>query len=286
MKGSLLILLTAVLWSTAGAVVKLLPWSAFAIASIRGLICLTVLMLFRGRREKKGWRGCLPRVSRANVLVGMCMFGVSTFFTVAVKLTSAANAIVLEYISPVLMLLYSILIEKKKPGWKSVCLTGVVFGGCVLAFASQLTADGILGNFMALMSGVSLTGQIIFSHREDCDPLDGLIIGCTFSFALLLPWVLMERAESFTAVNLMYILFLGLFQYGLANLCYAHGIKHTSGITASMLLTFEPILTPVWSYVTMGEQPGILAIIGLMLVVFGAIAQALLSARDEKKAAG
>jgi len=284
MQGSLLIMMTAVLWSTAGAIVKLLPWSAFAIGCFRGIFCMVMLMAVRGMREKKGIMGCLPRFSRVNVLIALCMFGMSTFYTVAIKLTTAANAIVLQYIAPVLVLLYTIIVKKQNPGWKSIALTGVAFGGIVLSFASQLSADGILGNVLALMSGVSLAGQILASRSGESDPLDGLIIGAGMSAVLLLPWLLAEPASAFTPQTLALGAFLGLFQYGAANLCYAKGIPLTSGVTASLLLTLEPVLTPVWAYLTTGEAPGALAIAGLIMVVFGAVMQTLLTAKTQKKA--
>lgn len=283
MQGSLLIMMTAILWSTAGAIVKLLPWSALAICSLRGLICVIMLMAVRGMQEKKGLKGCLPRFSKLNVLIAVCMFGMSTFYTIAIKLTTAANAIVLQYIAPVLVLLYTIVVKRQNPGWKSVALTGIAFGGIVLSFASQLSADGILGNILALLSGVSLAGQILASRSGKSDPLDGLIIGAGLSGVLLLPWLLSEPAAAFTPQTLALGVFLGVFQYGAANLCYAKGIPLTSGVAASLLLTLEPVLAPVWAYLTTGEAPGTLAIAGLVMVVFGAMMQTLLTARESKK---
>lgn len=282
MAGSLYILGTALLWSTAGALVKYLPWNAFSIASFRGLFSMLLLMAFRMAGKHQGLRGALPRLTAVNLRIGLSMFLTSTCYTLAIKLTTAANAIVLQYIAPVLVMLYAILFEAKKPNRRSILLTLVVFGGCVMTFASQLSPQGTMGNVVALLSGAALAAQVITSRQQGADALDGLIIGSGFSFVLFLPLLLMEPRATFTLSTLAAGIFLGLFQYGLANVCYARGIARTDGITASLLLTLEPVLTPVWVYFTIGEKPTGLAIAGFLCVIGAACAQSFLAARDEK----
>lgn len=279
MAGYLCLLATALLWSTAGALVKYLPWNAFAIAGFRGLFSMLLLMGFRAARHRSGIKGALPRLSAANLRIGLFMFLTSTCYTLSIKLTTAANAIVLQYIAPVLVLLYAMCFEAKKPGARSVLLTFVVFGGCVLTFASQLSPAGALGNGIALMSGAALAGQVIASRKAGADPADGLIIGSAASFLLFSPLLLLEPRSSFTSATIAAGLFLGLFQYGLANVCYARGIARTDEVSASLLLTLEPVLTPIWVYLTTGERPSGLAVAGFVCVVGAAIAQSVLSAR-------
>ncbi len=282
MAGNLCLFATALLWSTAGALVKYLPWNAFAIAGFRGLLSMLLLMGFRAASRRRGIWGALPCLSAANLRIGLFMFLTSTCYTLSIKLTTAANAIVLQYIAPVLVLLYAVRFEAKKPNASSVLLTLAVFGGCVLTFASQLSPTGALGNLIALMSGFALAGQVIASRKAGADPMDGLIIGSAISFLLFAPLLFFEPRSTFTPATLAAGLFLGLFQYGLANVCYAHGIARTDGVTASLLLTLEPVLTPVWVYLTTGERPSGLAVAGFVCVVGAALTQSLLAARGEK----
>lgn len=279
MSGSLYILATAVLWSTAGVLVKLIPWSAFAIASFRGLFSMLLLMLVRMGHKRCGLRGMLPRLTAANVRIGLCMFMTSTCYTLALKLTTAANAIVLQYIAPVLVLLHAVIFLHRRIQWQTVLLTLTVFGGCVMTFASQLSPQGMLGSAVALMSGIALAGQVIFSRTPDADPSDGMIIGSGISFVLFLPALLMEPLSTFTLPTVGAGLFLGLCQYGPANVCYARGIARTDSLTASLLLTLEPVLSPVWVFLTTGERPSGLAIAGFICVIGAAGIQSYLSSR-------
>lgn len=279
--GNLYILATAVLWSTAGLIIKYLPWNAFAIAGARGLLSMLLLMGFRRVQMHRGLSGALPHFTKANVRVGIFMFLTSTCYTLAIKLTSAANAVVLQYIAPVLVMLYAAVFDAQKPDKKSILLTIVVFIGCVLTFAGKLSPQGIIGNLVAVLSGFALAAQVIASRREKCDALDGLIIGSGISFLTFFPLLFREPVETFTPTSLGAIAFLGLFQYGLANVCYARGVEKTDAITTSLLLTLEPVLTPVWVFFSTGEIPSPLEMIGFFCVVGAVSLQSLLSARKE-----
>ena len=88
-------LLCAALWSIAGIFIKLIPWNGFAVAGMRSLIAgltFAVYMLITKRRYI-----CNKRTILGGVLAG----SVYTCFTVANKLTTAANAIVLQFTAPV-----------------------------------------------------------------------------------------------------------------------------------------------------------------------------------------
>lgn len=272
--GSFQMLSAALLWSTAGICVKIIPWGSFTIACIRGLICAAVLLLMRYFRRRSG-RGCGPlRFSRQNLLAGAALFSTSLLFMLANKLTTAANAIVLQYITPILILLYTILVEKKRPSAFDILLTLTVFLGCVLAFSDQLSGDGVLGNILALISGFTFAALILINRREGTQPQDGQIIGCGMTFLCCLPFVFTDRSFVITPVSLGAMLFLGLFQYSLGNILFAWGVKKTEPTAASIILTMEPIMSPVWVFLVQGEAPGINGILGLALVVFAVAAHA------------
>lgn len=282
MSAKIIVLLTAVCWSTAGLFVKALPWSAFTIACFRGGISFAVLAVTAGIRKKQGLRGFLPHIGKGSLIMALFAFAASALYMCSIKLTSAANAIVLQYIAPVLVLLYTLLIEKKKPFRADILCTAAVFGGIVLAFSGQISGDGILGNCLALLSGVLYAGQIISSRKNGCDPSDGLLISCALSFFCFLPFALSEPAGSYTPAALAAGIAMGLFQYGLANLLYSVGIRKLDALNASLILTIEPVLNPIWVFIFLGEVPSFLSVAGLIVVVGALILQTVL----EKKRTG
>lgn len=277
--GTLTILMTAVLWSTAGVLVQYVKWSAYAIASFRGICCLVILLLGRMTLEKKSFRQSLPKFTRPNIINGLCMLMTGILYLLALKNTSAANAIVLQYLAPALILVYSVLFEKSKPKKSDVMITLIVFCGCALAFSGQLDSGGMLGNILAILSAFTFAGQLITSRKGGVDSTDGVMIGSIIAGLLFLPFIFRETAETCTWDNMLAVLAIGVFQYGLANLFYAKGIRKISSLRASLIMTLEPVLNPVWVFIFIGTKPELVSVLGLVFVVTALCLQAVLKSK-------
>ena len=275
LKGNMLILTTALLWSTAGMLVKSIPWSPFTIASIRGLIATLSLLGLRQLKRKSGNYAPI-RFTKHNIAAGVAMFLTSSLFLASNKLTTAANAIVLQYISPILILLYTAVVKKRKPSKVEILLTAIVFLGCVLAFSDKLGGNGTLGDILALLSGVTFAALILISRMEKTQAEDGQIIGCGLSFICCLPFMLTDATLSFTVESVGAMLCLGLFQYSLANFLFAKGVKLTEPTSASIILVMEPIMSPVWVFLARGEAPGVRALLGFVMVIAAVTLHSLL----------
>ena len=105
-KGPLFIAATAVLWSFGGLLIKLIPWDAMTIVGIRSLIAGIVMAVYMRR----------PRItfSPAVILGGLSLSATTVLFVFANKLTTAANAIVLQYVAPIFVLILSAIFFKKR----------------------------------------------------------------------------------------------------------------------------------------------------------------------------
>jgi drug/metabolite transporter (DMT)-like permease len=274
-EGNLIILATALLWSTGGVLIKFIPWSSLSITSLRGLISVTILLLLRLFRRRRGEAQRL-RFTRYNVAAGAAMFATSALFLAANKLTTAANAIVLQYIAPILILLYTALVQKRKPTKAEILLTILVFVGCVLAFSDKLGGKSLLGDTLALLSGFSFAALILLSQKKETQAEDGQIIGCGMSFVFCLPFLLTDKTVTFAPESVGAMLALGVLQYSLASILFAKDVKMTHPVAASIILTAEPIMNPIWVFLFLGELPGTLAIIGFVLVISAVTLQSLI----------
>ena len=94
-KGNLYILLTAILWSTGGILIKYIPGNAMMINGARSLIASLFFWIFKKRIKIK--------VNKKIVAAAMCLVFTNLLFVIANKLTTAANAIVLQYTAPAYM---------------------------------------------------------------------------------------------------------------------------------------------------------------------------------------
>ncbi len=260
--GILAMLAASVCFALGGLLIKLIPWNALAINGVRNLIgCLVVGLYIRLIHHKL-------RFNRV-VLAGMiCVGGETTLFTVANKLTTAGNAIVLQYTAPVWIILMMFLFFGKKPEKREIISILIVLSGILCFFIESLSAGRILGDLSAVLSGILYGGIYILNRFDDGDTLSSMFLGQLACGILCSPAV---RGESnFSPAVLAAILVLGIVQVGFAFIFLSIGTSRVDPVTASIINALEPVLNPILVAVFYGETLGPTAILGAVIVI-GAI---------------
>ncbi|MBP3544123.1 MAG: EamA family transporter [Lachnospiraceae bacterium] len=260
-KGACYAFISAVLFSTGGLFIKLIPWSGYAINSARNLFAILMMIAYLCLRKKK------PAFNK-TVFWGAVAYAVTnTCFTLATKMTSAANAIVLQFSAPIFIILIAWLILKKRPGALEIRACAVVFVGIICFFLDSLSLDGITGNVIALVSGISYAVYFSYKDLTHADYDSVLFYGQLISIIVGLPALITESA--ITTQSVIYAAALGIFQMGLAFMLLSKAIELTSAITASLISTIEPILNPILVAVFYGETIGRLSFVGATIVIVG-----------------
>lgn len=259
-KGPLFIILAAIFWSFGGLLGKLIPWSGITIAAFRGLFAAITIGIYR--------RSFRFRLNRSILLAALSLTLTTILFMMANKLTSSANAIVLQYTSPIFIILLTIFIYKQKPRKRDLFALIGVFAGISLFFFEQLQSGHILGDLLALASGLTFAGVFFANKLTNASPIDATFVGNLLSI-LLIPLVFFD--QSFVQNQSLQIWFLiivmGVFQLGFGYIFFALGIKQTQATTASIIATLEPVLNPVWVFLVLGEKPTPLALLGALIVL-------------------
>lgn len=261
--GALLVALAAVLYSLGGVCIKVIPWSGMSINSGRNLIALVVIGLYLWRTGHK------PRFNPWIGLGAVAICGTNTLFTMANKMTTAANAIVLQFTAPIFVLLLTALVWRKRPRRGELVACGVVVLGVVCFFVDSLQAGGMGGNIVALCSGFTYAGVFLLQDMPDCDPISSVFWGNVGSALLGLPWLLGER--SFAPVTLVSLVVLGVFQVALAYILLTRGLARTSAVTASLVSGIEPILNPILVALIYHETIGPVSLLGAAVVIGGVV---------------
>jgi len=259
--GPLLILAAAALWSTAGAAIKLCSLNAWQISLGRSAVAALVLWLLlpgaRGRIVSRTWA-----VAAAYAVTVV-------LFTVANKLTTAANAIFLQDTAPLYVLLLSPLVLGERPSRSELWSVPLFLLGLGLFFRDRLTPGQLSGNVLALASGVSFALCILGLRGLAGGNAPALVLGNVLATLASLPGALGGPAP--TARDWAIVLFLGVFQLGLSYALFARGLRHTPATEASLLALLEPVLNPVWTFVLAHERPGPWALAGGSLVLLGTL---------------
>lgn len=262
-RGTLCVFLAAVLYSIGGLCMKVIPWGGMAINGGRTAIALVVIGVYLI---------CVKHPLRFNrwiFLGALCVFGCNALFSIANKLTTAANAIVLQFTVPIFVLLFSLAFFHKKPTKLDLSACIVVFGGIVFFFADSLSMGGGLGNAVALLSGVAYAGVFLMNDMPDSDAISSVFWGDVLSAVTGLPFLL--RETDFSAVPLFSLVVLGVFQVGVAYILLTIGLKTTPPVTASLVSGIEPVLNPILVAVFYGETVGPFALVGAAIVICGVV---------------
>jgi drug/metabolite transporter (DMT)-like permease len=151
----------AVLWSLGGNFIKLISWHPLLISGGRSLIAAAVVGLYMA------WKKIPVKVCRYSVAAGISLCLCLLFFVVANKLTTAANAIVLQYTAPIFILLVNALFFGQKLRKKEVLAVLGTMAGTVLFFLDQLSPGNLLGNLLAILAGMFLgVGSLLLLSRS------------------------------------------------------------------------------------------------------------------------
>ena len=267
--GTLCVFLAAVLYSIGGLCIKLIPWGGMAINGARTAIALVVIGAYLAVIRHP------LRFNRWVAVGALSIFGTNALFSVANKLTTAANTIVLQFTAPIFVILLSVVFWKRRPQ-KLDC--GIVFGGVLFFFADSLEMGGGLGNVLALLSGVAYAGVFLMNEMPDSDAISSVFWGDVLSAVTGLPFLLGE--EKLEPIALTSLLVLGVFQVAVAYILLTIGLKTTPPVTASLVSGIEPVLNPILVAVFYGEKMGPMALVGAAIVIGGVVGYNVIRARQ------
>ena len=262
--GPLCVFLAALLYSIGGLCIKVIPWGGMAINGGRTAIALAVIGLYLAAIRHR------PRLNRWVLLGALCIFGTNTFFSLANKLTTAANTIVLQFTAPIFVILFSALFWHKKPRRLDLAACAVVFGGA-------------LGNLLAILSGAAYGGVFLLNDFPEADAISSVFWGDVLSAATGLPFLLGET--DFSAAAITSLVVLGVFQVAVAYILLTIGLRTTPPVTASLISGIEPVLNPLLVAAFYGETVGPFALAGAAVVIAGVVGYNVAKARaDGQKA--
>jgi drug/metabolite transporter (DMT)-like permease len=258
-------LFTGVLWSVGGVLIKLVPWPALAIWSLRSAIAAATLLA--AQRGRFGWSG----ITRTEWGAALAYAATTALFIAANKYTTAANAILIQYSAPAWVALFGALWLSERASridWFTIALA---LGGIALFFFDRLTFDHTAGNVFALTAGVTFALYVVASRRlaqQGKSPLRAIVLGHVIAAVAGAPAV--ATAGSLPATGWLALLALGALQQGLPSFLYAWAIQRVTALEGLLIPIVEPILSPVWVWLVFAEQPGRWALAGGIIVI-GAI---------------
>jgi drug/metabolite transporter (DMT)-like permease len=258
LKGRLLVIAAALIWSTGGLAIKLVPLPALGVAFWRSLVsAIFLVVVFRPARAR--WR----HASIATSLIYALMI---LSFVSATKMTTAANAIFLQYTGPLYVLAFAPFLLKERFRRVDAVAVAIALAGMSLFFVGRLDPGALEGNLVAVVAGFFFGLVILFLRRDAAgDAIPSVIAGNFLAAALAFPFARGHLALDGRGILL--VLFLGIVQLGISYVLFVRGLAVVPAAEASLLGMLEPMFNPLWAFLGLGERPSAWALLGGAIVL-------------------
>ena len=274
-QGAVFVLAAAVLWSTGGLGIKSLELSPLTTAGWRSAFALPVLLLAAGR-QRAGWSALrhLP-ISVTALFYALTLM----LFVSATRLTTAANAILLQYTSPLWVMALSYPVLHERPDARDYGVGAACLAGLTLFFLDELTPRGTLGIMLAAASGLTMACMVLGLRHEgrrgaDSASLTAVLFGNALCALVCSPWMV-SGLPLMGAKDWSILALLGSFQIGLAYIFFSRGLRHVTALRAILLGLIEPLLNPLWVWFGNGEKPSDWAVAGGAVIILALVSGAL-----------
>ncbi len=299
----LLMILTTLLWSTAGIVSRQLESArGFEVTFWRSAFNAVALMLMLSalRGPRTLWL-TLRRGGRALWLSGVCWAVMFTAFMVALTLTKVANVLVTMALAPLFTALLSRFVlghRLSRPTWATISVAGVgiawMYGGEVGTADTRQWLGTLVALAVPVASAVNWTllhhlarrarpqqaalaaarlneGGVRAGPGHDPgqpggapDMLAAVLLGALLSCALTLP---LAWPFSASGVDLGWLAFLGVVQLALPCLLAVSAARRLSAPQAALLALLEVVFGVAWVWWGAGEAPSSSVLSGGLLVL-------------------
>jgi drug/metabolite transporter (DMT)-like permease len=274
----LLVLGAAILWSTGGLFIKATHLSALELSFGRSLLGAITIAIFT-RREGFG-------INRVSAITSVLYAALLILFVLATKLTTAANAIFLQYTAPVYVLLLEPLFYKEKFRGRDFVTVAACLVGMSLFFVGKLRPQDVSGNLLALASGVCFALFFLLlrhSKARNVNRASSAIYGNLISVLICAPAFFGAVRRGISAQDFACIAYLGIVQIGIAYVLFTLAMaRGARSLDAGIIGYVEPVLNPVWVFLLLGERPSNWAIVGGAIIIASVIQHTLVKSRQNK----
>jgi drug/metabolite transporter (DMT)-like permease len=222
----------------------------------------------------------LRSMSRVGLIAAVLMGIDRLAFVTAIQTTTVANTLTIFAAVPAFAALLAYLVLGERCSWvKSAAIAASLAGVIIICF-SDVSATGLFGNSMAVISAVLYAVYIVcmrFSTKDEV--LESLFLSAVLSAFIALPFT---DLSAINTEGLAIVAFQGLILLPVGFGLYFTGTRYLPAAEVALIGLLETVLGPVLAWAVIGEVPTEHALIGgaiVVLAVFGQAVHGLLQRR-------
>ncbi|NIO07465.1 MAG: EamA family transporter [Deltaproteobacteria bacterium] len=258
-QGRGLALLAGLLWSFAGIFIKSFALPALMIVAYRSLFASLFFGCFLRRRT---WKLSYPLA-----LSVVSYTAAISFFIVSNQLTTAANAIILQYTAPAFIYMILRLVFREAIQQRNLLTLSLSMLGVAVIFVGSGGGDNLWGVSVALLSGLLLAVFMInLRNLASSDPVAVTFLNNLACFLILLPFIAADAIPSHR--DLISLAVMGVVQLGIPYFLFSKALEKIPLQEASLVVLVEPVLNPLWVAWGVGELPSTSTLLGGGMILF------------------
>ncbi len=274
----LTMVVAAFLWSIAGVFTRHLDSAkSFEVTFWRSLFCaLTLLVWFVYSRGVTGTSGALAYVrasGRGGLISGICWAVMFTCFMIALTMTSTANVLIVNALSPLFATVLAWAVLKSPIATRTWLAIGAAMVGMMIMFANQAQGGAGVWLGMIVAFGVPVASAInlvtLKKTGAHVDLAPAVLIGALISCAITLP---LSMPFAASAKDVLLLAILGVFQLGIPCVMMVRASAHLSAPEVALLGLLEVLMGPLWSWLGAGEVPPGTTLLGGAIVLAALVA--------------
>lgn len=262
-KGILLAAGGASLWGGSGAAAQQLFMTHAVttewLVAVRLLGAGLLLLIWGLIKSSKQINEIIHDRKNMAMVLAFAIFGVmnsqlSYFF--AIKYSNAPTATVLQYLQPVLIVLWMAFGQKIRPRRVDGISIALAWGlwSAVAATLYTLLPSGLLKKYDAMV----VCGLAMF--------VSGII---------MLPWFLTMEQTHLSLFNIVLVIYIVVFGTMFAYTLFLQSIRYIAPSVTGILSAFEPLIATILAVTLLGTKLSTAAIIGSLLIVLTTVIQAV-----------
>ena len=262
------------LWSIAGVFTRHLDSAkSFEVTFWRSFFCVMTLIAWFAYTQGLGAITYIRASGRSGLISGVCWAVMFTCFMIALTMTSTANVLIVNALSPLFATVLAWMVLKSPIATRTWLAIATAMIGMMIMFAQQ--AQGGAGVWLGMIvafgvpvaSGINIVTLKKTGAHVDLAPavLIGGLISCAITLPLSMPFAA-------TGKDVLLLALLGVFQLGIPCVMMVRASAHLSAPEVALLGLLEVLMGPLWSWLGAGEVPPGTTLLGGAIVLAALVA--------------
>jgi drug/metabolite transporter (DMT)-like permease len=270
-QGVLLIVISAVAFSSAGFFTRLIHLDVWSMLFWRGLFAGLMILCVIIVQERHRTIVAIKAVGRPGLAAAICSTAATFLYINALRRTSVADVAVIFAAAPFLTAGLGWLWLRLTVDWTTLAASLLALLGISIMVGGAAIEGHLFGDVLAFGMTICMAIMMLIIRRHEHTPM--LPAACLS--ALLCPLVLWPFCQPFAldAGDMVNLFLFGTTQFGLGLLLLTVGGQMVSATENALLNTLETPLAIAWVWICFGETPSATSVIGGTIVVAAVVAQ-------------